>query len=246
MGGAQTAAANPLHEDSDNPDDKIRVVYVDDSFYHREMVLQMMRFDPQIEMICAAEDQETALRAVEEYAPEVAIVDLYLFRRERGFQSGIDTIRKIREISDYTRIAAYTGYPTPQNFVAAIQAGAIGYIHKDARSKTPLATIIRRIASHEMWFDPDLLGMLFGMFDAAALPPSFDDKPAVTRHTHLTRAEEDNLRLWSAGNRIKEIAEKRSVVEATVKGQLASARKKLGVEDTNDAVRAAKDQGLIT
>jgi DNA-binding NarL/FixJ family response regulator len=128
---------------------------------------------------------------------------------------------------------------TEESVVAALQAGAVGYLSKDTLNTETLAAAVRAAANGTGVMEPELLGNLLRGVTPESLEPS---RPAATR---LTDREQQVLALIAAGHPTREVAQQLSYSERTVKNVLHDVVTKLNARSRSQAVAFAVREGLI-
>lgn len=201
----------------------IRVVVVDDHPIVRDGLIGIFSREDDLEVVGEASDGREALVVIDRTAPDVVIMDL---RMPGG--DGVTAIRELQKRGDRARILVLTTYDTDHDILTAIQAGADGYLLKDA----PRAELVRAIR------------------DVAAGRPVLTSRAlealtARRRDVALTTRELEVLKVIAGGGTNRTAAEALMVSEATIKTHLVRAYEKLGVNDRAAAVRVAFERGLI-
>jgi DNA-binding NarL/FixJ family response regulator len=174
-----------------------------------------------------ARDGVEAERLIGEKRPDVAIVDVRLPER-----SGIEVARRAATVSPGTRIILYTAHGDAAQVTEALDAGAKGFVRKDA----PLGDLVRaidRAAAGETYVDPILAGLLVTTVTSA---------PAVS----LTRRERDILRLLAEGCSNAEIGKALFLSPETVRAHVRQTMTKLGAQTRTQAVAIALRRSLIS
>jgi DNA-binding NarL/FixJ family response regulator len=203
----------------------IRLVVADDHPVVRAGLLGILSNDPLFEVVAVAADGTSALEHIISTKPDVALVDLRM--------PGIDGIRMARELRQRalaTSILLLTTYAVDADIFAAVDAGASGYILKDA-TPTELFAAIRTVADGGCAFAPRIKALL----NARAQSPG----------ETLSVRELEVLRLVAAGESNKLIGAKLKISEATVKTHMLHIFAKLGVDDRTAAVTRAAKRGLL-
>lgn len=203
--------------------DPIRIVVVDDHPVVRDGLVGIFSDEPGLEIAGEASSGPEGVMVVEQVRPDVVLMDL---RMPGG--DGVEAIRTLVERGTQARILVLTTYDTDHDILAAMGAGAHGYLMKDAH-RADLVRAVTDLAAGRPVLAPQALDALAGR-----------------RHDQsLTAREIEVLRVIASGGTNKTTAEALMVSEATVKTHLAHAYAKLAVSDRAAAVRAAFERGLL-
>lgn len=202
----------------------IRVVVVDDHPVVRNGLVSMFASEPSIEVVGQAADGREALVVIEATRPDVVLLDL---RMAGG--DGLETITALRTGGRTTpRILVLTTYDSERDIRTSLEAGADGYLLKDARRGELVRAVADLVAGRPV-------------LTAAAL--------AVLAHRRteqqLTDREQEALRLIASGLTNGAAASRMHVGEATIKTHLNHVFAKLGVNDRAAAVRVAYERGIL-
>jgi DNA-binding NarL/FixJ family response regulator len=187
----------------------------------------MFADDPEITVVGEAADGAEALELVRRERVDVVLMDL----RMPGM-AGVETIRHLRQHSPTTRVLVLTTYDTDRDVLAAIEAGATGYLLKDA-PRDELVRAVRATARGEAVLSPAVARRLIGQIRGPASEP-------------LSAREHEVLTLIARGASNSEIAAALFISEATVKTHLLHLYAKLGVRDRAGAVGEAYRRGLLS
>lgn len=201
----------------------IRIVVVDDHPIVRDGLIGILSRESDLSIVGEAGDGREALVVIDRTAPEVVIMDL---RMPGG--DGVTALRELHRRGNPPRVLVLTTYDTDHDILTAIQAGADGYLLKDA-PRADLVRAIREVAAGRPVLTPRALEAL----------------TARRRDAALTAREVEVLKVIAAGGTNRTAAETLMVSEATVKTHLVRAYEKLGVNDRAAAVRVAFERGLI-
>jgi DNA-binding NarL/FixJ family response regulator len=204
----------------------IRLLIADDHPVVRDGLRGMVAAEQDLEVVGEAATGGEALALVPRVRPDVALVDLRMPELD-----GVATIRALRERHPDVRVLVLTTFDSDRDVVSAIEAGATGYLLKDA-PRAELFRAIRAAARGEAVLAPAAATRLVGQLRQPATPP-------------LTARELQVLRLIAKGATNREVATRRHVSEATVKTHLVHAFGELGVSDRTAAVAVALERGLL-
>lgn len=207
----------------------IRVAIVDDHQIVRTGLRGMFETDASFEVAGEAADGVEAVELVRTRHPDVVLMDLQMPRLD-----GVGAISRIRALPSATPVLVLTVYDSDAQILRAIEAGASGYLLKDA-SREELFSAIRSVIGGGSPLAPAVATRLM-----ARMVSGSNATPGA-----LSSRELDVIRLASIGRSNKEIAYELRISEATVKTHLQHAFDKLGVSDRTSAVTTAIDRGLI-
>jgi DNA-binding NarL/FixJ family response regulator len=210
----------------------VTVVVADDQSAVREGLVLLLGTVPGIAVIGEAEDGEAAVEAVAAKNPQVVLMDLNMPRCD-----GVEATRRIRASHPRTQVVVLTTYSDDESIIAALQAGALGYLTKDA-TRAEIGRAVLAAAAGQAVLDPAVQQRLLS---AAARAPA--SAPAAASDTDLTPREAEVLRLIAAGKSNREIARALYVSEATVKTHVNRIFAKTGSRDRGQAVHYAYQHG---
>jgi len=204
----------------------IRVAIVDDHDLVRAGLSELLAAADDIEVVAGAADGAAALEAVRSGAPQVVLMDLSMPEVD-----GIEATRRVLAEHPDVRVVALTSSSGSPQVRAALDAGAIGYMLKDA-SPDELRGAVRAAARGESPFSPKAAGAL--------LPTRGQGAMAAPE---LSAREREVLELVAEGLPNKLIARRLDISEKTVKAHLTSIYQQLGVTDRTQAALWARDRG---
>ena len=188
-----------------------------------------------IDVVAEAEDGAQALRAIEEHAPEVVLMDLRMPRRD-----GIWALEQLRERGSTVPVLVLTTFDDDELVLRALRAGARGYLLKDV-TIAQLARAVRVLADGGTLMSPSITdGLLRALRDGTAEREA-EEAPLQA----LTVRETEVLRLVAEGCSNREIADVLHLAEGTVKNHLSVILQKTGSRDRISAVLRALREGLL-
>lgn len=204
----------------------VRVLIADDHPMVRSGLRQMLEAIDDFEVVADAATGTDAVRVAGRYRPDVVLMDLRMPDLD-----GVAATAEIRRRYPEVHVLVVTTYDTDADIYAAIDAGATGYLLKDAR-RDELYTAVRAAARGETTLAPKVASRVL-------------DQVRGADPTALTRREVDVLRLVAAGRRNRDIAQHLHIGEATVKSHLLHIYGKLGVDHRTHAVTVALERGIL-
>lgn len=206
---------------------RVRVLIADDHAVVRTGLRALLASDSSIEVIADVADAGAAVERCRIGDVDVVLMDL---RFSGDATAGVRATARIRELADPPQVLVLTSHDTDSDILGAIEAGACGYLLKDA-GPDELLGAVRAAAAGESALSPTVAGKLMGRLR--------DPRPLLTdRETEVLRAVADG-----ATNR--QAAASLNVSEATVKTHLVHIFDKLGVTTRTAAVARARELGAV-
>ena len=205
----------------------IGVIIVDDHPVVRDGLRGMLAADPDFEVLGEAATGVEAVTVAVAVRPDVVLMDLRMPQMD-----GVSAIAALRARGVQARVLVLTTYDTDSDVLPAIEAGATGYLLKDA-PRDELFRAIRAAARGEAVLSPSVATRLMGQLRTPAKEP-------------LSQRELEVLSLIAQGTTNREAAAQLFISEATVKTHLLHIYAKLGVKDRAAAVAEAFSRGLLT
>ncbi|MGW4960389.1 response regulator [Nonomuraea sp. NPDC004186] len=213
---------------------KIKVLLADDHELVRKGFRLMLDAQPDLGVVGEAADGAEAVELCRRLRPDVVLMDLHM--------PGLDGVRATELITaelPEVRVLALSTFDLDENVVAALRAGAGGFLPKDV-SPEELIEGVRVVHRGESAVAPRLLTRLIGAFIHVSRP-----RQVPAELDGLTDREREVLVLIARGRSNTEIAQDLSVSPSTVKNHVTSLFAKIGVRDRAQAVIAAYEAGLI-
>ncbi|KNH18366.1 LuxR family transcriptional regulator [Arthrobacter sp. ZBG10] len=198
----------------------IRVLLVDDHLVVRRGLRALLGTQPGIEVVGEAASGEEALALVPELQPAVVVMDLAM----GAGMDGIEAVRQLRAFNPRQAILVFTTYDSDADIVRAVDAGAMGYLLKDAAPGEIFAAV-RGAVEGKSVMSPPVASRLFQQLR----------NPGEI----LTPREAELLSLLTEGLSNRELGKRLFISEATVKTHLAHIYGKLGVDTRAAAIATA-------
>lgn len=205
----------------------IRVVIADDHRVVRVGLEQLLSTFDDIQAVGFAEGGEEAIALCMALDPDVLLLDLSM-----PDVDGIEVTDQLRDTAPRTRVVVFTSFSDSERIVRALDAGAIGYLLKDAEPEEILAAI-RAAARGESPIAPRAAAELLA------------DRKSRSPTVELTARELEVLRLVVDGLANKQIARRLGISEKTVKGHLTNLFQRIGVVDRTQAALWAERTGVL-
>jgi DNA-binding NarL/FixJ family response regulator len=213
---------------------KSRIVIAEDHTILREGLRSLLVADPDFDVVGEAGDGRAAVRCVESLSPDLVLMDLSMPR-----MNGLEAIRDIKKQNPKTKIVVLTVHKTEEYILATLQAGADGYVLKDA-SHSELLMALRNVSIGKRYLSPGISeqvieGYLQGRQDVTALSP-WDT---------LTQREREILKLIAEGYKNKEVADYLCISPKTVEKHRANLMRKLDLHNAAALTALAMEKGLV-
>lgn len=206
----------------------IRLVIADDHPIVRAGLVALFAAEDDLTVVAEAATPDEAVAAAERENPDVVLMDLQFGAGVAG--GGADATRRIRALDAAPYVLVLTNYDSDADILGAVEAGASGYLLKDAPPHELLAAV-RAAAGGESALAPVIASRLLDRLRAP--------------QASLSAREIEVLRLVAAGRSNTEVAAELFVSETTVKSHLAHIFTKLGVASRTAAVAAARERGIL-
>ncbi|BBB01731.1 putative two-component system response regulator [Actinacidiphila reveromycinica] len=219
--------------DGDRP---VRVVVADDQTAIREALAVVLDLQPGLDVVATARDGAEAVAAAAEHAPDVILMDLNMPRTD-----GVEATRQVTERFPDVAVVVLTTLSDEQDILAALGAGARGYLTKES-GRQDIARAVRAAAAGQAVLDPAVQERLLAAAVKSAAPV---ERPGAGLAPDLTPRETEVLTLIGEGLTNRGIAERLVVSEATVKTHINNLFAKAQLRDRAHAVKYAFLHGLV-
>lgn len=211
--------------------DKISVAFVDDHPVLLTGLEALFKAEDKFDVKavgCCADD---ALEIAKTHEPNVIIVDLNMPGKV------LEAISRISARHRATRVLAFTASTSVENAIAALEAGCRGYVLKGS-SQDDLSEAITKVHSNDTYITPGFSNKVIGGLRTAAL------RRATAQSCRLSTREEQVVALLLRGKTNKEIADKLSISDKTVKHYMTVLMQKMNVRNRIEVVLAAQEMGI--
>lgn len=214
----------------------IRVLIADDQPLVRRGLALILGPDPEFEVVGEAEDGARAVALAHEVRPDVVVMDIRM-----PVMDGVRATEELARTLPGARVLALSTFDMDEYVVAALRAGAYGFLPKDI-SPEELIAAVRIVHTGEAAVAPRLLSRLLSAYVRTPVRP----RPwAAETPVELTPRELEIWRLLATGRGNAEIAAELDISVSTVKNHITGIFGKLGVRDRAQAVIAAYESGLV-
>lgn len=218
--------------------DPIRVIVADDQAIIRDGLVTVLELLPDVKILGAAADGYEAVALAESEQPDVVLMDL----RMPGLD-GVAATTRVLEACPGCAVLVLTTFADDESILAALRAGARGYLTKDA-SRAEVATALRAVASGQATFGSDVGARIIDSLtdhSSRNIPESQSPTDLLQRFPLLTARESEVLSLVVAGLSNPEIAARLFVSLATVKTHINAIFTKLSVRTRAGAIACVRD-----
>lgn len=216
------------------PYEKIRLLVAEDERHLRHALSHLLAMAKDIEIVGEVADGIGAVELARQRQAEVVLMDIGMPRLD-----GITATRRLAELSPDIKVVILTIYSDDERVFRALQAGARGYLLKDAAPEEILQAV-RAVHAGEGILDAALVGRVMQEFGRL----SHLDARDVPLFSDLTPREREVLDLLATGMRNQDIASRLSIAEKTVKHHVSSILAKLQVNHRTEAAVLASRSGL--
>ncbi|MCU0596105.1 MAG: response regulator transcription factor [Desulfobacterota bacterium] len=210
------------------------IVLAEDHTILRDGLKSLLSSQSDLKIVGEAGDGLEAIRCVRDHSPDMILLDLSMPR-----MTGLDAIKEIKRVCADTKIIVLTVHSTEEYILATLQAGADGYVLKDAHS-TELMTAIRHVLGGRRYLSPSISGTIIdGLLQgkkASSIRSAWET---------LTQREREILKLIAEGHKNKDIADLLCISLKTVEKHRANLMEKLDLHNVAALTALAAEKGLI-
>ena len=207
----------------------IKLLIYDDNIQRRKSLEALMVLSDEITCVGSFEDCSNVQFEMEYYSPDIVLMDI-----EMPNVNGIEGVGIIKKYYPAIRIIMQTVFEDEEKIFAALQAGAEGYILKNATADKIIQSI-KEVHNGGAYMTPSV----------ALRVMKFFNQPATNTDYKLTQKEQEVLSLLSAGNSYKMVADKMAISYFTVNSHVKKIYEKLQVHSVSEAVSIAFKNNLV-
>lgn len=207
------------------------VVVADDHDIIREGIKNILRKQPDYEVVGEAKNGDEAMEKIGSLKPDILLLDMTMPQK-----SGLEILGQIRRLSPHTKVLVVSVHKSDAYVMRALKAGVRGYLNKE-NAADDLLPALRKITSGHVYLSDQISSYLL---DKAAKGPS-----EVGKETVLSEREIDVLRLVVEGKTAKEIADALFISSRTVENYKNNMLKKLGLHRTSDLIKYAIQNKIV-
>lgn len=212
-----------------------RIIIAEDHTILREGLRALLSSQPDFEIVGEAENGRDAIRCVVEGNPDLILIDLSMPK-----MNGLEAIKEIKKQNSDTKVIVLTVHKTEEYILAALQAGADGYVLKDA-THAELEMAITNVLKGKRFLSPGISEKVIGGYLEGKMSVN-----AKSTWDTLTQREREILKLIAEGNKNKEIADYLCISLKTVEKHRTNLMKKLDLHNVASLTAFAMEKGLIS
>ncbi len=221
----------------------IKVLLADDQTLIRQGIRLLLEIEADIQVVGQAANGLEAIQQVESLHPDVVLMDVRMPEMD-----GVEATRQVTQRFPDVKVIILTTFEDDETVFEGLKAGARGYLLKDISSEE-MANAVRRVAAGEALIEPRLTRKVLAEF--SRLASAHESHPAAKAGTEglqvaLTEREQEVLNALAQGLSNREIADKLTITEGTVKNHVSSLIDKMGVRDRTQAILKGQELGLIS
>lgn len=214
--------------------DKKRILIVEDHTIIREGLKALLSAAPDIQVVGEAKDGLEAIKMVNSLSPDLVLMDLSMPR-----MNGLEAIKDISRGNPDTKVLVLTVHKSDEYILATFQAGAHGYVLKDA-SHAELMLALQTLFDGKRYVSPDISDLVIQGFVGNKM-----GLKSESSWDTLTNREREILKLVAEGNKNKDIADLLCISVKTVERHRANLMKKLGLHNVSALTALAIEKGLV-
>ncbi len=210
--------------------DHIKIMVVDDHAILRDGIRALIALYDDIEIVGEASDGQEAVNMAQDLVPDVVVMDITMFGMD-----GLEATRRIKKGNPHVKVLILTQHDNREYILAAIKAGAVGYVPKRALGSDLISAIRAVYRGHSVLY-PSATAVLIEDYLHQAQKEPFD---------RLTDREREILKMIADGRTSQEIADILVISVKTVLGHRAKVMEKLDIHNRTELIKYAMRKGLV-
>lgn len=214
----------------------IKVALTDDHEIVRNGIKILLETDKEIEVVWEASDGDEALRMIEQDRPDILVTDIRM-----PIKNGLDVSCELKERSD-VKVILLTMHNETDYILKSLECGADGYLLKDT-SKSEFIKAIKLVNNGQKYFTGDISNTIINSFTPQ--PVNTSSSNVESKEYHLTKRENEILRLIYEGLGNKEIADQLEKSIRTVETHRFNIMKKLDVKNITELLKKIDSESLL-
>ncbi|MBW1856291.1 MAG: response regulator transcription factor [Thermodesulfobacteriota bacterium] len=216
-------------------EDKKRIFIAEDQTIVRDGLRALLSSNPNFEVVGEAEDGRELIRNIEEYNPDLILMDLSMPR-----MNGMEAIKEVKKLLPDTKILVLTIHKTEEYILPVLKAGADGYVLKND-TQAELMTAIKSVLEGKSYLSPGVSQKVIEGYVEGS-------KTVKTKSSWdtLTQREREILKLIAEGYKNREIADDLCISIKTVVKHRANLMEKLDLHNVSALTTFAIEKGLVT
>jgi len=214
---------------------QIKILIVDDHPVVRDGLSAVLETQADFEVVGEASDGREAVAQVEQLQPDVVLLDL-----DMPVMDGLEALRRIIQLRPQTKVIIFTVFDTDERILAAVRAGAQGYLLKGDAPRQEIFRAVRTVYQGGALLQPVVASKLL-----RRMQNNSSSNNTLNASEDLTAREQQVLELLAHGLANKEIAGRLTISERTVKFHVSAILAKLAAGNRTEAVTIAAQRGLI-
>jgi DNA-binding NarL/FixJ family response regulator len=215
-------------------------VVADDQRAVREALATVLDAEPGLEVVGLAADGQEAVELAHRFSPDVVLMDLRMPNTD-----GVAATRRLSTEMPAVKVVVLTTFADDSSIIAALEAGATGFLTKDA-GREQIALAVRSAAAGQSVMDPAVQTSLLRAATPSMPVTTPVSPPPTSPPDDVTPREAEVLRAIAAGQTNSEIATELFISEVTVKSHINHLFAKIGARSRAEAVRYAYDHGIVS
>ncbi|MCX7984311.1 MAG: response regulator transcription factor [Bacteroidetes bacterium] len=217
----------------------IKILVVDDHLIVRRGIISLLSLNKEFEVVGEASDGHMALQMVDQYDPDVVLLDIAL-----PVKDGVEVTREIRTQYPRVKVLVLSGYDSEEYVQKILTCGAHGYLLKTT-SPEELTSAIKAVIADNAFFSPRISKIILEHYTHGHRGGRLNGESLSHAKGVLSKREREILKLIALGKTHQQIADELNISVRTVDTHRTNIMRKINLHDTASLVRYAIEQGII-